>query len=316
MTSSLDPTQLSFSSTEPNSPSISRPALSDLLPYAEYLPLSTLLIPIVGSSIHGTLDDWQHLLLGGILLVYLLNVLKLPWQLLRVSQLADPAHLPPLSACPASSTSSQFPTPTNTAFKRQLRYLELIALAALLASPIICVGFLQLFHSTLNPSSKPIGQMPLRLVFFATAFKPAGYLIRLLRAGTPFGTRPRPLPLVSAAHAILGDLVGEYTKLNGRAVALSTHLASDPELEALRADAEIKLAEAAYQLTQRTSALDRALESESVQIAALTGRMRRIKNEMKLVIGESKRLIRETGKERGWSNDWGQTTRSCCIHVK
>lgn len=261
-----------------------------LLTYAQYLPLVTLLIPIFGSYIHGSLAEWQDICLCGLLLLYLFNALKLPWLLLRVSQLAP----------------SSLQAPQHSHFKHQLRSIELIAFSALLASPIVAIGLLKLLHSALNPN-RPINPLGLRLVFLAAAFKPAGYLLGRLRAGTPFGTRPGPPLAVAAAQAVFSDLAGEYIDLSERAASLETQLVSDPELKSLRAAAEVQVGKLGSQFNQRLSSIDRMLQNQRLQIGALTERIGKVRDVVDPVVNESNRLARDIVREQGWL--WGIVVR-------
>jgi len=145
----------------------------DPYPGAQYLPLATLLVPVLGSTIHGSVAHWQHLLLLGFTLHHLIQLMRCPSGLLRASQ-------PP----PALSSHSRIP-PTAQSALIELRIIKLSAILILLASPFLAVAFLGAIQSAMRPGEPLVDRFATRLCFIAVAVRPCAYLLNILRTPPP-----------------------------------------------------------------------------------------------------------------------------------
>ncbi|KAI8455858.1 hypothetical protein BY996DRAFT_1511274 [Phakopsora pachyrhizi] len=138
-------------------------------PMADYLPLATLILPIVGAQIHGSIKDWQHLLLLGFILHYLLQVIRLPSLLLRLS---STSQLKPSSkSIPLSKSQSRL--------RSELKLIETLAFVTLLASPLIATGLLRLLQELTLDGGPSIDPFARRMCFIAVGLRPVGHLLKL-----------------------------------------------------------------------------------------------------------------------------------------
>ncbi|PLW43981.1 hypothetical protein PCANC_08578 [Puccinia coronata f. sp. avenae] len=158
---------------------------------AEYLPLVTLLLPVLGSAIHGSIADWQHLLLLGFTLHHLIQFMRCPSGLLRASQL------------PAHASLSSIPPTANRALV-ELRIIKVLAILVLLASPFLAVAFLEAVQSAMRPGEPLVDRFAIRLCFIAVAVRPCAFLLNLFRPHPPsprnhFSTASGELKLRSQA---------------------------------------------------------------------------------------------------------------------
>ncbi|KNZ49543.1 hypothetical protein VP01_4948g1 [Puccinia sorghi] len=142
----------------------------DPYPAAQYLPLATLLVPVLGSTmLHGSISHWQHLLLLGFALHHLIQLIRCPSGLLRASR------PPPLSSLPNTAHSALI----------ELRIINLSAILILLASPFLAVAFIGALQSVMRPGEPLVDRFATRLCFIAVAVRPCAYLINLFPIPTP-----------------------------------------------------------------------------------------------------------------------------------
>ncbi|EGF97174.1 uncharacterized protein MELLADRAFT_114537 [Melampsora larici-populina 98AG31] len=217
---------------------------SDPLRHLEHLPLLSILVPILGSHLHGSLIDWQNIIFCLILFIYIFNLINLPWQMLKSSQFIQPIDL--------------------------------------------------------NPDSKPIDPLTIKLFFLATSFKPVEYLLSRLREGTLFGKPIRPTSMISNGQIELIDLIGRFEDTQTRIRTLEKRLASDPELDSLRSDTELILGKVAFQLNQRSTHLDRSLESEMSQMMSLIQKLNQTKESIEKLEKEIEKNIKIKEDEKSW----------------
>ncbi|EFP80890.2 uncharacterized protein PGTG_07142 [Puccinia graminis f. sp. tritici CRL 75-36-700-3] len=140
----------------------------DPYPGAEYLPLATLLLPALGSTIHGSVADWQRLLLLGFTLHHLIQFMRCPSGLIRASHV------------PAAPIHSEIPPTANWALV-ELRIIKISAILVLLASPFLAVGFLRAVQSAMRPGEPLVDRFATRLCFIAVAVRPCAYLFNIFR---------------------------------------------------------------------------------------------------------------------------------------
>ncbi|KAH9451282.1 hypothetical protein KEM48_010676 [Puccinia striiformis f. sp. tritici PST-130] len=143
-------------------------------PYAgaEYLPLAALVLPVLGSTIHGSIVDWQHLLLLGFTLYHLIQFMRCPSGLLRASNV------------PAFPSNSPIPLTAKGAIF-ELRIIKMSATVVLLASPFLAIGFLGAIQSAMRPGQPLVDRFGTRLCFIAVAVRPCAYLLKILRPDQP-----------------------------------------------------------------------------------------------------------------------------------
>ncbi|KAH9824177.1 hypothetical protein DFH28DRAFT_944772 [Melampsora americana] len=282
---------------------------SDSSNHLEYLSLSSILIPILGSHLHGSLVDWQNLIFCLILFIYIFNLINLPWQILKCSQFIKPIDfhqlllnsfkILKLKSNPASSSSSS----SFSSFKFQLRFIELISIFSLILSPFLSIYLLKFLYSTLNPNSKPLDSSTINLFLIATSFKPIEYLLSRLRQGSLFGKPIHPTSFVSNRQIEFIDLISQFEEIKIRSNSLEKRLASDPELESLRTDTELILGELAFQLNQRTLHLDRSLNNEISQMLQLIKKLNHLKQSIETLMKEIKHNIQLKEDEKSWAWD-------------
>lgn len=278
---------------------------SDPLRHLEYLPLLCILIPILGSNLHGSLIDWQNMIFCSILFIYIFNLINLPWQMLKSSQFIQPMDFNKLLLNSfQSSKSKTFKNPTSSSsssiFKFELRLIELISVFSLILSPFISIYLLKFLYSSLNPDSKPIDSLTIKLFFLATSFKPVEYILSRLREGTLFGKPIHPTTFISQGQIELIDLIGRFEDIKIRLKSLEKRLASDPELESLRSETELTLGQVAYQLSQRSTHLDRSLENEISQMIGLIKKLNQIKESIEKLMKETERNLKIKEDEKSW----------------
>lgn len=182
---------------------------ADICPGAEYLPLATLILPIIGSSLTGSVSDWQRLLLLGFTLHHLVQFMRCPSGLVRASQ------------APSFSPSSSLP-PTSKAVLLELKSINLLATLALLASPLLAVGFLHLLQLAMGPEQSLLDRFGTRVCVIAVGLRPANYVIQLFRPRQPraskltTATQDLEIRIESLSQALArhAELTATSSKLN------------------------------------------------------------------------------------------------------
>lgn len=165
----------------------------DPYPGAEYLPIATLLLPVVGSTFHGSVAEWQRLLLLGFTLHHLIQLMRFPSGLIRASH------------APLFPSESKI---TSTAKKAlvELKIINFLSISILLASPFIALFLLRTLQFAMRPGDPLIDQFAIRLCFIAVALRPSSYLIKLFR--------PRRVPVSNRLSTAVEDLELRLENLN------------------------------------------------------------------------------------------------------
>ncbi|OAV90880.1 hypothetical protein PTTG_01989 [Puccinia triticina 1-1 BBBD Race 1] len=244
----------------------------DPYPGAEYLPLATLLLPVLGSTIHGSVADWQRLLLLGFTLHHLIQFMRCPSGLLRAS------------AVPAFPTQSEIPPTANWALV-QLRIIKTAAVIMLLASPFLAVGFLRAVQSAMRPGEPLVDRFATRLCFIAVAVRPCAFLINIFRPHRPpppshfsiaaeeLKVRSQALEKALIGRAAVAATISDLTDLRSRIKdpiadlrrALDNLARHRKSTLPATAAAQQVLSKSTTQLAQRTQNLvDRVMKRESI----------------------------------------------------
>ncbi|GAA5869002.1 hypothetical protein JCM3774_002444 [Rhodotorula dairenensis] len=148
-----------------------------------HLPLVLVAIPSLGAILHGRAENWSDAIVLALVVFYLYNLIKIPWEMYYASYTRKilPSALLAAGADEAEAQDDPTLRAIRLASAAQLKRAELFSLSLTFLVPAVGAALLFFARGMLSDPDRYINRFLIGLFALASSIKPISHAIRLLK---------------------------------------------------------------------------------------------------------------------------------------